>query len=1047
MFWLIDAFRPQRFVELGTHTGVSYCAACQAIELLGLSCSCRAIDTWKGDEHAGFYDEGVYAGLATYHDAKYTAFSRLVRSTFDEAVGHFEDESIDLLHIDGMHTYDAVRHDFETWRPKLTKNAIVLFHDTNVRERDFGVFRLWGEVSAGRPHFEFLHGHGLGVLGIGDSYPKAVQALFAAGQKDDGREAVRTAFAHLGQAVALRGNTAAAVGQAEAQFALNRQEWQRQLEQRENEMEMVRTNLAVRDRDIKALEDEARERDQQIGALKREIELIRGSRTWRYGSFVRAVVSLPNKAMFYTGRTVTLSALHHLEGVPLGKRATEWTVTGDDPQFEILSPGFGPFAPGHYRLSMRVSTKSHGFTDAQLYVDSGKGYNEIERIDLHFRSNGKGSVVATFSIHTGAEKLRVDPSDSTVKIAVGRVRLRRLGRIEHYAQLVRRIATRHAKSPASLGWSAARALKIFRQGGLRGFAAALRSAEARGALGSVTYEGWIALHDTPTDQDVADLSRWLAQLEKKPLISVLMPVYNTPERLLREAIESVRAQIYENWQLCIADDRSTKSHVRRVLNEYAKRDPRIKVVLRDENGHISRASNSALELVTGEWVALLDHDDVLRPYALAEVVLEVDRHPDAELIYSDEDKIDSEGRRYDPCFKPDFSRELFRSQNYLNHLTVHRAENIRAVGGWRPGFEGSQDYDLNLRIFERIAPDKIRHIPKVLYHWRAVEGSTALDGSQKSYAYTAGLRALEEHVKRVNLTATAEDAPDAPCYRLRFSVPEPQPLVSLIIPTRDKVELLRGCVESIREKTNYGNYEVLIVDNGSVEEETRSYFGELKEAKNVRVLRYDKPFNYSAINNFAVGEAKGSIIGLVNNDIEVISSDWLTEMVSWAVQPDVGCVGAKLYYANDTIQHGGVIVGLGGVACHSHKDFPRDHPGYFFRLKVLQNLSAVTAACLLIRKSVFEEVGGLNEIDLTVAFNDVDLCLKVREAGYSNVWTPYAELYHLESVSRGVEDAPEKVARFNGEIAYMQKRWKKVIARDPFYSPNLTRGREDFSLS
>lgn len=1056
MFWLVDAFRPHRFVELGTHTGVSYCAACQAIELLRLPCSCYAIDTWKGDEHAGFYDERVYTDLAAYHAPKYAAFSSLVRSTFDAAVDHFEDESIDLLHIDGLHTYDAVRHDFENWRPKLTRNAIVLFHDTNVHERDFGVYRLWGEVSAGRPHFEFLHGHGLGVVGIGDSYPKAVEALFAAGEQDHGREAVRTAFAHLGQAVAQRGNTADAVGQAEAQ-------WRRQVEQRENEiaaltidreqlravtqaLELANKNLAAKDEDIAVLEHRVGESNQQMAVLNHEIELIHSSRTWRYRSILRRLLSLPNKAIFYAGRTVVLHPVHHLEAVPSGKGATEWAIAGEDPQFELLWPGFGPLVPGHYQISARVPAGSNALTDAYLYVDSGKGYNEIERIDLSFRSNKKSPAVAVFSLEAGAQKLRVDPGEGSVKIAIGRVRLRRLGRIEYYASLIGRVVARQVKNPGTLVRSAARGIKIWRQSGLRGFAAMLRSKEALGPPGSVTYEKWIALNDTPTEHDVADLRQRLAQLENKPLISVLMPVYNTPEKLLREAIDSVRAQVYENWELCIADDCSTKPYMRRVLNEYANHDPRIKIVLRDKNGHISHASNSALELVTGEWVALLDHDDLLRPHALAEIVLEVDRHPDAELIYSDEDKIDAEGRRYDPCFKPDFSRELFRSQNYLNHLTVHRAENIRAVGGWRPGFEGSQDYDLNLRVFERIAPERIRHIPKVLYHWRAVEGSTALDGSQKSYAYVAGLRALEEHVERMNIPAKAEEGPGTPCYRLHFFVPEPQPFVSLIVPTRDRVELLRNCVESIREKTTYGNYEILVVDNGSVEEETLAYFSELKKAKNVRVLHYDKPFNYSAINNFAVGKAKGSIIGLVNNDIEVISPDWLTEMVSWAVQPDVGCVGAKLYYANDTIQHGGVIVGLGGVACHSHKDFPRDHPGYFYRLKALQNLSAVTAACLLIRKSVFEEVGGLNEVDLTVAFNDVDLCLKAGEAGYSNVWTPYAELYHLESVSRGIDAAPEKMERFSREIAYMQRRWKEIIERDPFYSPNLTKGREDFSL-
>ncbi|MBZ9997326.1 glycosyltransferase [Mesorhizobium sp. BH1-1-4] len=810
------------------------------------------------------------------------------------------------------------------------------------------------------------------------------------------------------------------------------------------EPEVASTNLAARDRSIMALEHEVRERDQTIARLDREIEAIHSSRIWRWGSTMRGLGSFPTKATFYAGRTVKLRALHHLEEV--SSLADEWIITGDDPQFELLWPGSEPLPPGHYRLSARVPAEWDALTDMHLYVDSGRGYNEIERINLRFCSNGKGLATATFPISVPTSKLRFDPSARRGQITIGRVRLRLLGGIEYYGGLIGMIAVRHVRAPRSLGQSAMRAAKILREGGPREFAAALRSAEARGAFGSVTYEGWIAVHDTPTSHDIADLRLQLAQLENKPLISVLIPVYNTPEQLLREAIESVRAQIYENWELCIADDCSTQPHVRSVLKEYVKLDARVKVVFRAENGHISRASNSALEIVSGEWVALLDHDDVLRPHALAEVALELDRHPDAELIYSDEDKIDSEGRRYDPCFKPDFSRELFRSQNYLNHLTVHRTENIRAIGGWRPGFEGSQDYDLNLRIFERVARERIRHIPKVLYHWRAVEGSTALDGSQKSYAYIAGLRALEEHVERMRLPAKVEQAPDTPCYRLRFSVPEPQPLVSLVIPTRDRVDLLRGCVTSIHEKTTYKNYEILVVDNGSVEQETLTYFNELKKTTNIRVLRYDKPFNYSAINNFAVQEAKGSIIGLINNDIEVIAPDWLAEMVSWSVQPDIGCVGAKLYYANDTIQHGGVIVGLGGVAGHAHKNFSRHHPGYFARLKVVQNLSAVTAACLLVRKNVFDEVGGLNEVDLTVAFNDVDLCLRVREAGYSNVWTPYAELYHLESVSRGLEDAPDKVARFSAEIEYMQEKWKKVIERDPFYSPNLTRARDDFSL-
>ncbi|WP_265519164.1 glycosyltransferase family 2 protein [Nitratireductor luteus] len=588
-----------------------------------------------------------------------------------------------------------------------------------------------------------------------------------------------------------------------------------------------------------------------------------------------------------------------------------------------------------------------------------------------------------------------------------------------------------------------RAWQVFRQKGVRGLVRVLRTRGEAVLRRSVSYEKWVMLHDTLENSDMAALKVQLEQLDHRPLISVLMPVYNTPEKYLAEAIESVLSQIYDRWELCICDDASTEPHVRQVLGKYSE-DSRVKVAYCRENGHISRASNAALELATGEWVAMLDHDDVLRPHALAEVALEICRDPDAVLIYSDEDKIDAQGKRFDPYFKPDFSRELFRSQNYLNHLTVHRTDNIRAVGGWRPGFEGSQDYDLNLRIFERIDPKRIRHVPKVLYHWRAIKGSTASEGSEKSYAYDAGLRALKEHVERMGLPAIVEQASDTPFYRLRFSLPEPEPLVSLIIPTRDKVELLRGCVESIRSKTTYQNYEIIVVDNGSVEMETLSYLDILSEEKNTRVLYYKNKFNYSAINNFAASQAAGSVIGLVNNDIEVISPDWLTEMVSWAVQPDVGCVGAKLYYNNDTLQHGGVITGIGGVAGHSHKHFSRSHPGYFYRLKVIQNLSAVTAACLVVRKDVFEGVGGFNEKDLTIAFNDVDLCLKIREAGYLNVWTPYAELYHLESVSRGAEDDPDKIRRFQAEIAYMKRRWPLIP--DPYYSVNLTLDREDFSL-
>lgn len=558
------------------------------------------------------------------------------------------------------------------------------------------------------------------------------------------------------------------------------------------------------------------------------------------------------------------------------------------------------------------------------------------------------------------------------------------------------------------------------------------------------YKDWIRKYDALTEADIADMRRRGAELAHRPKISILMPTYNAPDALLTEAIDSVLAQTYDNWELCIADNASTATHVGETLRSCD--DPRIKLVFLCEKVRIALTMNAAFELATGEWVTMLDHDDVLAPHALFHVATAINERPDVQLIYSDDDKVDEKGRRYDPNFKPDFSLELFRSQNYLNHLTVHRAVNVRTVEGWRADFEGSQDYDLNLRIIERIDPSAICHIPQVLYHWRAVRGSTALAGGEKHSAYAAGLRALRGHVERLGLPARVEEVTGVPFYRLRFSPPEPNPLVSIIIPTRDHVRLLRMALNSILERTTYDPFEVLIVDNGSVEEKTKSFLTEMARDPRIRVLPYPHPFNYSAINNFGARAAKGTILALVNNDVEVISPGWLTEMVAWAAQDEIGCVGAKLYYPNNTIQHGGMILGIFGGAGHSHRHFPGDHSGYFFRLKLVQNLSAVTGACLVVRKDLYYKVGGLDEESLAVAFNDVDFCLKVRAAGYRNVWTPFAELYHHESVSRGQDDTPEKQARASKEARYVMDKWVDALAADPFYSPHLTREKEDFSI-
>jgi glycosyltransferase involved in cell wall biosynthesis len=623
---------------------------------------------------------------------------------------------------------------------------------------------------------------------------------------------------------------------------------------------------------------------------------------------------------------------------------------------------------------------------------------------------------------------------------------RQMKRVRRIAQL----AMPAIKRGGGLKNTLKKAMQLYRREGLagirRGFRIVASSTPGSGEYGRNDYAEWIRSYDTVTDETRVTIRTRIDTFVHKPLISVVMPVYNPPLNMLEDAIRSVQNQLYPNWELCIADDASTDVDLQKLLKHFAENDSRIKVVFRKTNGHISAASNSALQLASGEFVALFDNDDLLREQALFWVANAIVTNPDAGLIYSDEDKIDQSGRRYDPYFKSDWNPDLFLSHNMICHLGVYRADLVRKLGGFREGYEGAQDYDLALRCTEQLAPQQIVHIPRVLYHWRSHAGSTAQAGSEKNYALLAGERALNDHFARVNVSAKAELL-DFSMYRSRYAIPAPMPLVSLIIPTRNGLDLIKQCIESIFAKTTYKNYEILIVDNNSDDPKTLDYFASLAGDDRIRILRDERPFNYSALNNAAAQQARGEYLGLINNDIEVISPEWLEEMIGLALQPGVGAVGARLWYPNDTLQHGGVITGLGGVAGHSHKHLHKGAPGFFYRAQLIQTMSVVTAACLVVKKSIYQEVGGLDEVNLKVAFNDVDFCLRVREAGYRNIWSPYAELYHHESATRGYEDTPEKQLRFSDEVLYIKKRWGDSLLNDPAYSPNLTLDREDFSYA
>lgn len=536
-----------------------------------------------------------------------------------------------------------------------------------------------------------------------------------------------------------------------------------------------------------------------------------------------------------------------------------------------------------------------------------------------------------------------------------------------------------------------------------------------------------------------------AQFPKNIKFSVLVPLYNTPESFLKAMIESVQAQTYKNWELCLADGSDSEhSFVGEICKKYADGDKRIKYEKLERNLGISENTNACIRMATGEYIALFDHDDLLHPSALYEVMRAICEHG-TDFIYTDENTFSEEPRdAYNPHFKPDFSPDTLRSYNYICHLSVFSRELLDSVGYFRSEYDGSQDYDLILRLTEKAK--KVFHIRKILYYWRAHKNSVAQDVGAKPYTVAAAKKALAAHLERCGLKGEVLDSSVPTTYHIKYEIYE-NPLISVIIPNKDHTDDLDICLKSLYEKSSYKNFEVIIVENNSSEKETFEYYEALTQKHgNIKIVTWKGKFNYSAINNSGVSCAKGEYILLLNNDVEIINGSCLEEMLMFAQRKDVGAVGAKLYYSDDTVQHAGVILGLGGTAGHAHKHFSRSHPGYMARASIAQNLTACTAACLMMRRDVFDEVGGLDE-EFEVAFNDVDLCMKIRKKGYLVVFTPYAELYHYESKSRGNDSTPEKLERFRGEIDRFKEKWQKQLDDgDPYYNPNLTLTRDDFSL-
>lgn len=599
----------------------------------------------------------------------------------------------------------------------------------------------------------------------------------------------------------------------------------------------------------------------------------------------------------------------------------------------------------------------------------------------------------------------------------------------------------------------------------------------------VDYPVWFDRHKASAEE----LERQREQNWKNPVkFSVVVPVYRTPEDFLRQMIESVCEQSYPHWELCLADGSGDDTQTGKIIKEYVKSDARIRYQKLEENLGIADNTNAAFTMAKGEFIVLFDHDDLLAPNALYEVAKAIEENQEAEVIYTDEDKVTSDlSEHFQPHFKPDFNLDLLRSNNYICHLFVVKRSLVEKAGGLRREFEGAQDYDFVFRCIEEASKgemhdqsvnknhvdtagsgsiagrlaicrgSKVIHVPKVLYHWRIHKASTADNPASKAYAFEAGKRAIEAHLNRCKVKGSVSQTKDMGFYRVSYEVTH-KPLVSIIIPNKDHADILQSCLNSIKEKTTYPNYEVIIVENNSKEEETFAFYKNLDGQNRIQVVYWDKEcrlssecspssegsntsrFNYSAINNFGIAKSSGEYIICLNNDITVITPGWIEEFLGHAIREEVGIVGARLYYPDDTIQHAGIVLGIGGIAGSMFVGLPRSHSGYLHKARLQQDMSAVTAACMMVSRSVYEEVGGFEE-KLAVAFNDVDFCLKVGKAGYLVVYDPFVEMYHHESKTRGPEDTKEKVRRFQSEIEYMRSHWISLLKQgDPYYNPNFS---------
>ncbi len=1051
-FWVIEAVKPRLFVELGTHKGDSYSAFCQSVSELGIPTICYAVDSWEGDEHSGLYGDEIFVELSAYNQRKFGAFSTLLRMYFEDALAYFDDGTIDLLHIDGYHTYDAVKTDFDKWISKLSSRGVVLFHDIMVREREFGVWKFWDEIKTRYPSIEFTHSNGLGVLAIGKEVPPVLADLISCYQKSPSD--VLSVFQSLGARCQLIGDKdrmkaeqrdlhARLIGeQRELEVRLSAEqnlnaEAKRLYDELVDEMYFVTSDLA----EHKVLADHLTEENKRLRAsLVREEELnysvsmqieravedrdeVLNSETWRLTAPLRySLISIKRLMGWRRFYATTNPTLKPLQGVASSALNGKSIALSGKVRYSIEPPL--PM-PGWYQLEVDI--------EATAPTENLRGYVIAETINSDRYSQQIPSrrvgqrLEIQFHFNSSITRLELVVMGVTGEFQLGQVSLHPIMKVPN-----QKIARILGPRVGNVLLSELPAI----------------ASEQRLLDDESTYIKWIENSERVDEEYRQDLIDEIASFPKRPLISVVIPSYNTPIDHLVTAIESVRAQIYPEWELCISDDCSSDPEIRSLIERYVAADNRIKAHFREQNGGISANTNDAIALASGEYIAFLDADDEISEFALFYVARELQSSNSLELIYSDEDKITGSGKRFDGYFKPSLSPELLLCKNYINHLTVVRASTMRRLGGLRPAFDGAQDWDLHLRLLNVFENDLslARRIPRVLYHWRSLPSSTSTGTGVKTYALEAGRNSVKSYLESV--VPGSEVVPSSGSQvinRVIFPIPDSNPLVSILITTAGGYSVVRACLDSLFGKTTYSNYEVILrVDSNVAPSRRTTMYLDSLSAKfpfsyHVSVRHDNAGFNYSVAVNELARRSSGELLVFLNDDTEIIEGEWLSEMVSVLSVPGIGVVGAHLLYPNGLIQHGGVLIGMGGVAGHLYHLHKDGSHGYFNDLFALRDVGAVTGACLGVHRDIYLKVGGFNEERLGIAFNDTDFCMKVLSNGYRIVQDPNVRLVHKESITRGYEDTTAKQRRFDAEKDYLRTTWKHYIEDDPFYNPNLSR--------